>query len=67
MIPLLIIRAYRNGPLHGRLGPHAGSSARALADIAAGASPWRALARCARITWCPYPSWTDPGPQGGTS
>jgi hypothetical protein len=63
-LPLAVIRAYRDGPLHGRLGAPAGCSTRALADIAAGVSPWRALLRCAWLQWAPFPSWTDPGPQG---
>jgi hypothetical protein len=65
VIPRLIIRAYRQGPLHGRLGRSTGASTRALADMAAGTGPWRALWRNARLSWCPFPSWTDPGPQGG--
>ena len=69
MIPLLIIRVYRLIPPRTRstLFTSTGASTRALADIAAGASPWRALWRHGGLVFrggVACPSWTDPGPQG---
>lgn len=44
-VPLLIIRAYRLIPARWRRFGGVSSSHRALADIAAGMSGWRAIAR----------------------
>jgi hypothetical protein len=50
VIPRLIIWAYQNGPLHGKIGTSNGASTRALADIAAGRNPWSALWQYGRLT-----------------
>jgi hypothetical protein len=64
-----IIGAYRLIPPAARrvLFRSNGSSTAALAEITAGRGAWGALWRHGHLQFCPFPSWTDPGPQGRTS
>ena len=63
---VLVIRAYRRIPARVRWlwRLHGGVSTSHLALAAAeNGKGWSAF-RYARIAWMPFPSWTDPGPQG---
>lgn len=72
-LPLLIVRAYRLIPARIRRLWSFGSSTShlALAALLAGGG-WAVLLSYCRLSWnpgpfMPFPSWTDPGPQGALS
>jgi hypothetical protein len=62
MVPLLIIKAYRLIPAGVRRVAFRsnGASTRALADIAAGVSPWTALRRNGRLSLRDRSGWGGP-------